>query len=313
MPTQKRKIMKQHSAHDRYILYILGLLMLVASIIPAKSYGGDNRKGAFTVDLGFGFIGGREIQVREQSMCDGKAQIQIKWDQNKGKVWLSGKFKGLPSKMDRCYDYDPSTEFNEYPECVENGVWQIWFSGRTATIESLFYYDGATGELIGNEYELDGPPPANAIAVPIPVFQMICSPPFEATPHNLKAKVEFEFDYHQILDGRGSGGVYATQLPRNIFNPSDLEVYYTDGGLPIAAAMDMDDILDDLENNPVGNILFATSLEPTPKPDFLASRDNLMIGWGGGVRDASLLGLPVDLTPYGECGTFQLPDPFLDD
>ena len=78
-----------------------------------------------------------------------------------------------------------------------------------------------------------------------------------------------------------------------------MTIYYTEGGLPVSEAMD--DILDELAAGQ-GGIVFATSLEPDPKPDFLASRDNLMIGWGADHPDG--ISTNPQMLP-DTCGTFQ--------
>ncbi|MCH9683042.1 MAG: hypothetical protein K0V04_16525 [Deltaproteobacteria bacterium] len=286
---------------------------MLAPLGEPAAHDGGNRTGLLSIDLGFGFIGGRETHIREPSMCNGSARAWVYYNRDLNKVLLFAYFDGLPHELDYCYDYDPSTSHNQYPLCVEDGAWQMWFAGRYLTRESTFYYDGTTGELLGNEFDLAAPPPPDAIPLDLPVVQMVCSPTFYSTPWNEKF-VLFQFDYDQILDAVGNGGVFAGGAPTNLFDPTSLDVYYTNDGLPPSEAMNMDDILDDIEAAEAGvgfgNLLLATSLEPEPKPGYLASRDNLMIGWGGSLLDASATGLPVDLTPYGECGTFQLPDPF---
>jgi hypothetical protein len=51
------------------------------------------------------------------------------------------------------------------------------------------------------------------------------------------------------------------------------------GGLPATAAMNFDQVLDSIW---MGNgMTLSTSLEPDPKPAYLNSRDNNMIGWSG--------------------------------
>ena len=283
-------------------LAMVVVVLLTMCLVPAVSSAGQNRHGSLELDGKFGISGGFEMQVREPSMCDGKAQFKLGWNRQAGVVRLKAKFTGLPSKQSLCYDVDPSTDWNAWPECVEDGNWQIWFVGHFFTKQSTFYYDGASGDLLYNEFDVpeDGLAPG-AIPVRLPVGQMICTEDFASHPRTLHANVAFAFDYHQILDARGTAGVFFAVVPKNLNTPSDLTIYYTEGGLPVSEAMDMDDILDELAAGQ-GGIVFATSLEPDPKPDFLASRDNLMIGWGADHPNG--ISTNPQMLP-GTCGTFQ--------
>lgn len=270
----------------------------------------DERKGKIKIPFIIDRQAGAEIAVREPSMCEGKASGKIKWDKEDGEVEISAKFKGLPYRPTYCYDDfngNPSTPWNEYPDCVEDGKWQIWLMAHIMTKTNVFYYDADTGELIANEFDLPNGPPENAIPVELPVSQLMCTDFFESKPHNLKAKVKFTFDYHQMLDPVNSGGVYATALPTDLdhfYDPDFWGPYYTEGGLPQEEAFNMDNVLDEFEAGTSGMIL-STSYEPFPKPEYLHARDNLMIGWGGQVPDDAFP--PVIPPPeYEECGTYQL-------
>ncbi|MEQ9319320.1 MAG: hypothetical protein RIF41_09170 [Polyangiaceae bacterium] len=252
-----------------------------------------------------------ELSIREPSMCDGGGSAKITWDESKNEVKISAKFDGLPYRP--TYDYgdylgNPGHTINPMPDVTEDGVWQMWLIGRWGTIESTWYYDGTTGDLLGNETEFApggrfGPngPPAGAIPVTVPAFHMICTHTFESNPNNLKANVDFTFDYHQILDSEGTGGAYSTILPTNLFDPSTLDLVAVVGGVPAEDAMDWDDVLADLQNNS-GAIGLYTSLEPDPKPAYLASRDNSMIGWASVYPPTAINDAPAP----APCGTYQL-------
>lgn len=73
------------------------------------------------------------------------------------------------------------------------------------------------------------------------------------------------------------------------------------GGIPPEAAMNWDDVLADLESG-AGAVAIYTSLEPDPKPHFLLSRDNAMIGWASVMPENMIV--PVE--PVAPCGTYQL-------
>jgi hypothetical protein len=105
-----------------------------------------------------------------------------------------------------------------------------------------FYYDGTTGDLLGQANEVPSPPPG-AGAVQIPAGQMVCADPFESDPQTLGASVRFTFAYDRIVDSLGSGGTYYAVVPRNLNQPDRTDIYYTRGGLPGSEAMNFDDVL----------------------------------------------------------------------
>lgn len=241
----------------------------------------DNLAGTVTIDMGFDTSGAREYQIWEPSMCEGGASTDVSFDRNANTLSIHATFDGLPHRPTYCYDYDPSTEFNDYPECVSDGRWQMWLVGSFFSKRSIFYYDLADGGLIGNEHDVDlNALPPTAIPVEIPVLQMLCTDFFESDPSTLQADVTFDYDYDNMLDMLGSAGVYVGVLPKNLFNPLELDIYYTQDGLPADQAMNFDDVIENLAEGK-GGLWTVTSYEPFPKPDYLKARDNLMIGWGG--------------------------------
>ncbi|MCB9700720.1 MAG: hypothetical protein H6711_02380 [Myxococcales bacterium] len=241
----------------------------------------ENLAGTISMPLGFDTSGGREMQIWEPSMCEGSANIDVSFDRNANTLSFHATFDGLPHRPTYCYEYDPSTPWNQYPECVSEGRWQIWFVGHFFTKTSTFYYDLADGALIGNVHDIDLESlPPTAIPVEMPVLQMLCSDFFESDPETLQADFTYEYDYDNILDMLGSAGVYTAILPMNLFAPTELDIYYTQGGLPAELAMNFDEIIEDIAEGR-GGMMAVTSYEPFPKPSYLDARDNLMIGWGG--------------------------------
>lgn len=258
----------------------------------------DNRAGVLEIPMALGPSGGREMQIQEPSMCNDDTTATVAFDENANTVVIDAHFVGLPYRPSICYDYNPSTAFNAYPDCVEDGKWQMWILTRNFTRLSTFWYDLADGSLIGNEFDVDEEslPPA-AFPVVVPVGQMLCSDMFESDPETLVADVHFEFAYDQMLDGEGTGGVFFSVLPYNLFAPDELDIYYTQGGLPPSEAQNFRDLIEDNASDS-GGLIIATSYEPDPKPAYLKSRDNIMIGFGGQ--------WPADQIPLDkpvECGT----------
>lgn len=289
-------------------MFDVGLSLMVAA--NTLAYGGD---ASLFFEFGphrFGFIASEatinlhlpgELAVREPSMCEGGAITWLSWDRVHNKVLVGGVFDGLPYRPDLCHEVDPSTDYNEYPMCVEDGQWQIWLVGRLFTRTSVFYYDATTGDLLGNEFEFDEQP-ASTIAVDLPVVQMICTPTFESHPGSLFAAPFFELDYDQLRDSHGDGGAFVTFLPFNLFEPEHIDYYQVAGGLPLEEAMHMDEVLDDIENG-TGGILFALSYEEVPKPDNLRAIANAMTGWGSMYPQ----GVFPEVEPPSACGTYQVP------
>lgn len=290
--------------HVRSLQFFIGAALLTPTVAAAK-----NVSGHVTVDLRLDIQAVRELAIREPSMCEGSASVDVKWNKAANRVEVKGDIVGLPYRPDLCYEYDPSTAYNDYPLCVEDGVWTMWVIGEAMTRTSVYYYDADTGDLIGNEFDLVGVPD-NSIAVVLPAAQMICITPFESHPVTLKAKPKYVMEYDHILDGEGSPGAVISVLPVNLFETEPtLEIYYTDyheaGPLPQSEAMNWDRVLENIESGlggGPGGLGLVLSYEPRVKPDYLRGRDNVMIGWGGGYPQTIM----PNPDPPTDCGTYQL-------
>ncbi len=223
-----------------------------------------------------------ELLIEEPEMCNGSASARVDYSKSEGTVRVRVHYDGLPYRMSAAFQEDRSTPWNQFPVSVTEGKWQIWFVGHIFDKYSIFYYDALTGILIGNEYDVEVEDlPPSAIPVVLPVLHMMqLTPHFESDPNTLVADVDITKDYHQLLDAEGSGGVFVAYIPKQLCKPDELTLYYTDNGLPVDIAMDWDNILDSIHAG--YGFALATSLEPDPKPAYLKSRDNIMIGWGGG-------------------------------
>lgn len=199
--------------------------------------------------------------------------MHVRYSRSAGKVWLKAVFEGLPYRPSFTRSKDISTPWNIHPVSVEEGKWQIWTLGRLFNVPVEIYYDAATGDFLGSEFDFPEGPPPLSIPIVYPMSHMLCSPMFEGDPDG-HAVVEWEYDWDQMLDMIGSGGVIAGFIPENLCRFDKLFAYYTNGGLPADMAMSWDEVLATLHER---GIMFATSLEPDPKPDYLRARDNLMI------------------------------------
>ncbi|MCP4502674.1 MAG: hypothetical protein GY822_22235 [Deltaproteobacteria bacterium] len=239
-------------------------------------------EGHFEFPLGLGLTAANEISIEEPSMCNGSADARIDYSKADNSVRVRVSYDGLPYKMSAAFQEDRSTPYNQFPQSVVEGKWQLWFVGAINNKESLFYYDGTTGTLIGNEYDVDPMDlPPSAFPISIPVVHMACiTMLFESDPDTLKAKVDVTLSYDEILDAAGTGGVLVSYIPMNLCAPDELIPYYTTGGLPIEAALHFDDVLAGIHSG--HGFALSTSLEPDPKPNYIYARDNIMIGFTGG-------------------------------
>jgi len=226
-------------------------------------------------------------------MCEGSARARVDYSKARNKVRLRVRFDGLPYRMNASMQ-DMSHAWNQFPTEIVDGKWQVWFVGRLFSEESIFWYDGLTGELIGNEHDVAPESlPASAIPIPIPVIHMVCiTPLFESDPNTLKAKVDVTVQYDRILDAIGTGGVKVAYVPPRLCAPDELITYYTSGGLDPSEAMSFDDVLASIHSG--RGMALATSLEPDPKPEYLRARDTPMVGWGGGYPQSAPEGIKVN-------------------
>ncbi len=268
----------------------------------------ENRAGVLNVFMGLPGSAFREYQFQTPEMCEGGAFATVTFDKNANTLAVDLSVDGLPYRPSVCYEYDPSTAYNDYPECVSDGKWQMWVVPRMFNKQTVFYYDLADGTLLGSEYD-DLSLPPTAIGIPLPSLQMLCTDFFESDPVTLHAEHHEEYDFDNMLDMRGSAGTIYGLLPSNLFVPEQLEAYYVDGGLPASAAVSFDEFID-LNSEGKGGIALAMSYEPFPKPEYLASRDNVMLGFAGTWPIPNFNAENPFYEPPVECGTnYQWPFP----
>ncbi len=271
-------------------------------------------EGSFEIPLRTGGVAPTEVLIEEPVMCrpEASARARITYSKSRNEVVLEADFNGLPYRMSYTRPVDISTPYNQFPVSVENGKWQFWFVGRMLNFDTTYYYDASTLQLIGSEHDLPGGPPANSIAVPIATLHMTSTPLFEGTPEGT-ASVRFTFRYDQMLDEQAKGGVFFSFVPYSLCKPDEYGLYYTDGGLPASMALNFDQVLQSIWSG--HGMALALSLEPDPKPSYLLSRDNPMIGWGGGYPATRPTGYEVNaingtLSLKTTCGTrIQAPFP----
>lgn len=250
-----------------------------------------------------------ELAIEEQSMCDGSANVRIEYSKSKNYVKLDAKFKGLPYKPSYCYEWNPTTDFNKFPDCVDEGAWQMWFIVKNFTRDIIFWYDAETLDLLGSEYDFPTRVPTDraAFQVVIPGVHMIESPLFHPEPDG-DGHFQWEFAYDGMVDYEGTAGVLATFVPTNLCFPDEYITYWTNGGMPLDEKLTGDDMLQSVWAGYGINV--TTSLEPDPKPEYLRGRDNIMIGHTGNYPQVVPDGYMFDfrgatVVPRTSCETHQ--------
>jgi hypothetical protein len=285
--------------------FIVGLASLA---IPGASHAA-NVKGHVDLDMELGVAGGREMVIRTPEMCEGQGTAKVLWNRNQDKVDIKLDLEGIPYTPTFCFEVDPSTPYNLYPPCTVQGTWQVWFTLRMFTRVSTWYYDVASGDLIANEHDLIGGPPPGSIPVELPAAQMIASEYFQPKPTSLRAKVTLHFAYEQMLDAYGGAGSIVGVVPFNLYDEGSLWIYYTKELLPLYEAQSWDTVLAEIDAG-IGGFGVAISAEPQPKPTYLLTHDQLMIGWAQSYPDYFLEPLPPEAFDDPDCGTEQIYVPF---
>jgi hypothetical protein len=236
-------------------------------------------EGEFDFEMSLATGGENEVAIIEPMMCAGSAKAKLTYSKSRNTVDLELDFDhSLPYRMSYTRPNDISTPYNQFPTSVQNGKWQVWFFEKLFSLHTTFYYDPATLNLIGSANDFDiSTLPANVIAVDVLTLQMVSSPLFEGKPDG-SGHIHIQFAYDHLIDKDGNGGMQVAYLPYNLCFPDQYGVYYTKPLTP-AQALGWDDVLQDIWSG--YGFAAVTSLEPDPKPAYLTSRDNPMIGWSG--------------------------------
>jgi hypothetical protein len=269
-------------------------------------------KGRLEMPLSLGLGAPKELFIEEPVMCGAQAQaaLAIDYDKAANTVKVTADFhKSLPYRPSLTRPFDSSTMYNQFPVSVQNGNWQFWFVTRQFSFETNFYYDAATLQLIGNEKEFPAGQPANSIAIKVPTLAMMGLPAFEGRPDG-DGHFETTLRYDALLDSLGTAGIIMAFLPYNLCKPDEYGPYYITQGLPAAQAINFDTVLQGIWDG--YGIAMSMSYEPNPKPAYLGSRDNTMIGWTGAYPGSIPKGYAINpvrgtLELAGPCQTHVAP------
>lgn len=113
-----------------------------------------------------------------------KGTVRVDWDSAANTAHIVMKYRGLPRRPSvrrtEGVDYFPDP-FHDFPKDFDNGVYRLWVIQGADPVVGTFYYDPATLELLGSQYDFpEGPPNGGAvIPVNIPLFTLSGSASFE--------------------------------------------------------------------------------------------------------------------------------------
>lgn len=248
--------------------------------------------------------------------CANHLDLTMKWDAaaNEVEVKLKGKqaLEPHPSiSRTEGVDFFPNP-FNPEIEDVVDGRYQLWLVSATGPM-LLFYYDGATLDLLGSELDFEIPPPGS-IPVPFPTLYLVGTELFQPKP-NGNVNVTFQFDYDGIVRGDRPelAHFYTTFPPHNLCfaNPDRLDLStlrpYLSDPVPASEARPWSDYLR-------GGMLFDLTIEPPeyfvepPRVTFIGTHQGTTAVAGGVPNgwkldiDAAFMGVAPPIRPWQGAG-----------
>ena len=176
-----------------------------STLFPASPTGveaawGDARKGFMTLPIyRAGAVPDEFLVLKTPGNCQRSVQVTMAWDeaQNYVRIRVQGKgvLERLPSvNRTEGVDFFPNRFWPE-PEDFDNGQYLLWFI--SSPFVATFYYDVATFDLLGSEYDF-ATPPVPSIPVELPVFTAIPTPFFQPD-ENGDVDVTWEYAYDAMV------------------------------------------------------------------------------------------------------------------
>lgn len=219
------------------------------------------------------------VTVASPVDCEGAGgTITVSWSESEDTWAIEAWLDGLPQTESYSWENDPSTPYNQIPQTITDGRWQMWLSYGTAHRTANWVYD-ADGNFLGHEAAFDTLPDG-AQVVENRINHNLCFNYFKVTPDG-KAHLRFEGKASEMLDMLGTAGNFVGPLATNLNEPDNRTVIYTEGGLPTSYALSWMDVVNEVGQG-IALVSFALSLESNPKEDYLRSRDSLLYNpWSG--------------------------------
>jgi hypothetical protein len=236
-----------------------------SSARPSSS--GTFHKGSLTVPLRRGGATPFEAFLPAlPSGCEAEMTITLAWDEQANRVHarLTGKHVLVPHptiRRTQGVDFFPNPIWPEQKD-FRNGRYLFWILSPAQMM--TFYYDGATRDVMGSEFEHPTPPPG-AIPLTVPGLKLFPSPFFQPD-HDGDVDVEWSFAYDRVVRGDlpGLAHSFFTAPPANLClaNPfrydQSTTIGYTSPARPAAEAMAFSDYLRN-------GLIFDITVEP---PDY---------------------------------------------
>lgn len=184
---------------------------------------GDDDQGALIAPLYRGAAVAIEDFVfvpPDHDCTDARATLRVDWDSHKNQVHYQVKYKKVPihPSVHRTEGIDFFTNpAHQSPASFDDGGFRFWTILTAPTgLTKNFYYDGATLQFVGSEYDFPNGPPATAFPVALPVFTLFGSKLYFANADGTMFH-EYTVPYDHVT---AEGGIFS--LAYTSFIPLDL-------------------------------------------------------------------------------------------
>ncbi len=250
------------------------VLALVAVALAQVPYDVNNGRTPDITMIG-NFGDGNEYFIRD-GMDGGKASWA--WDKASNIVELRVTFNGLPRDR-QCYPRNPSTAYNAFPDCVENGgKWRFTIVHHVGNFPVQYYYNSAN-VLVGSEYDYygQGNLPTMGLTVVNGTGTVML---LTETARIDRGRVDqvFRFRYHSMQNFLGTNGILDSVAYTINGNESTRINLYSHANSMVKQlpSFSFEDILNDI--NAGGSLVVLPTYHPHHEPADLLGRDNLIRG-----------------------------------
>jgi hypothetical protein len=178
-------------------------------------------------------------QWTEEMEKFGPGVARFCWDETADKVEFFIDSLTIPPNPTWCYENIPGTPFvnpsnpqNQYPDCVVNGEYIVGATLEEFTFRMTYYFDNATGDLIGSDLNLIGYSsvadlPANVIKVQLPTSRTFMVGYLRARAGQLELEQPaVPFKYSDFKDIYGKRGFHIANVPRNFYDASQGSLFW---------------------------------------------------------------------------------------
>jgi hypothetical protein len=192
--------------------------------VLAPTWHGDDDHGSVLVPQWRGAESGIEEYVYAPPGGDCRpirGTVRADWDSAANTVTMTIKYKGLPPhpSVRRTEGVDFFTNpYHLIPKDFDDGSYRLWVILGATTHSLNFYYDQATLQIKGSEYDFPAGAPSNSITLRLPVFGLSGS---AAMKPDAAGNIvhQYSFPYNSIaVEGGLYSIAYNAYLPFNLCN-----------------------------------------------------------------------------------------------